>query len=48
MNIARGPEHIDNEGRRAMIGGALSAMLLAGGIIFAAFALVILIIGHMA
>ena len=48
VNIARGPEHIDNEGRRAMIGGALSAMLLAGGIIFAAFALVILIIGHMA
>lgn len=48
VNIARGPEHIDNEGRRAMIGGALSAILLAGGIIFAAFALVILIIGHMA
>ena len=48
VNNARGPEHIDNEGRRAMIGGALSAMLLAGGIIFAAFALVILIIGHLA
>lgn len=41
------PEYIDKEGRRAMIGGALSAMLLVGGILFAAFAAVILIIGHL-
>ena len=43
----RGPEYLDKEGRRAMIGGALSAMLLVGGILFAAFAAVILIIGHL-
>ena len=42
-----GPEHLDKEGRRAMIGGALTAMLLVGGILFAAFAAVILIIGHL-
>ena len=48
INVAHGPEQIDNEGRRAMIGGALSAMLLVGGIMFAAFALLILLIGHLA
>ena len=42
-----GPEYLDKEGRRAMIGGAISAMLLVGGIIAAAFAVIILIIGHM-
>ena len=42
-----GPEYLDNEGRRAMIGGALSAMLLVGGLLAAAFAAVILIIGHL-
>ena len=42
-----GPEYLDKEGRRAMIGGAISAMLLVGGVIFAAFAAVILIIGHL-
>ena len=42
-----GPEYLDKEGRRAMIGGALSAMLLVGGIIAAAFAVIILLIGHM-
>ena len=42
-----GPEYIDREGRRAMIGGAISAMLLVGGIVFALFAVVILIIGHL-
>ena len=43
----RGPEYLDREGRRAMIGGALSAMLLVGGVLFAAFAAVIFIIGHL-
>lgn len=43
----QGPEYLDKEGRRAMIGGALSAMLLVGGLLFAAFAAVILIIGHL-
>lgn len=42
-----GPEQLDSEGRRAMIGGALSAMLLVGGVMFAAFAVLILIIGHL-
>ena len=42
-----GPEYLDKEGRRAMIGGALSAMLLVGGVLAAAFAVVILIIGHL-
>ena len=42
-----GPEYIDKEGRRAMIGGVMSAMLLVGGLLAAAFAVVILIIGHM-
>ena len=42
-----GPEYLDKEGRRAMIGGALSAMLLVGGLIAAAFAVLILIIGHL-
>ena len=45
--FSTGPEYLDKEGRRAMIGGALSAMLLVGGVIFAAFAAVILIIGHL-
>ena len=30
-----------------MIGGAMSAMLLVGGLLFAAFAAVIFIIGHL-
>ncbi len=42
-----GPEYLDKEGRRAMIGGAVSAMLLVGGLLAAAFAVIILIIGHM-
>ena len=42
-----GPEYLDKEGRRAMIGGALSAMLLVGGLLSAAFAAMILIIGHL-
>ena len=42
-----GPEYLDKEGRRAMIGGAVSAMLLVGGLLAAAFAAVILIIGHL-
>ena len=42
-----GPEYLDKEGRRAMIGGALSALLLVGGVLAAAFAAVILIIGHL-
>lgn len=42
-----GPEYLDKEGRRAMIGGALSAMLLIGGLLAAGFAAVILIIGHL-
>ncbi len=46
-SYSSGPEYLDKEGRRAMIGGALSAMLLVGGIIAAAFAVIILIIGHM-
>lgn len=41
------PEILDKEGRRAMMGGVMSAMLLVGGLIFAAFAAVILIIGHL-
>ena len=44
---SRGPEYIDKEGRRAMIGGVMSALLLVGGLLAAAFAAVILIIGHM-
>ena len=42
-----GPEYLDKEGRRAMIGGALSAMPLIGGLFAAAFAALILIIGHL-
>ncbi|MBQ3428206.1 MAG: hypothetical protein IJH28_00370 [Mogibacterium sp.] len=42
-----GPEQLDREGRRAMIGGAMSAVLLVGGLLFAAFAVVIFIIGHL-
>ncbi|MBQ6440685.1 MAG: hypothetical protein IJJ06_11320 [Mogibacterium sp.] len=42
-----GPEYLDKEGRRAMIGGALSAMLLVGGLLAAGFAAVILILGHL-
>ncbi len=45
--FASGPEYLDKEGRRAMIGGALSAMLLIGGLLAAGFALVILLIGHL-
>ena len=45
--FSRGPEYLDKEGRRAMIGGALSALLLVGGVLAAAFAAVILIIGHL-
>lgn len=44
---ASGPERLDKEGRRAMIGGALSAFLLVGGLLAAAFAALILIIGHL-
>ena len=44
---SHGPEYIDKEGRRAMIGGALSAFLLVGGVLAAAFAVLILIIGHL-
>ena len=44
---SEGPEYLDKEGRRAMIGGVVSAMLLVGGLIAAGFAAVILIIGHM-
>ena len=44
---SHGPEYLDKEGRRAMIGGALSALFLVGGVLAAAFAAVILIIGHM-
>ncbi len=43
----QGPEYLDKEGRRAMIGGALSAMLLIGGLLAAGFAAVILILGHL-
>jgi len=42
-----GPEQLDREGRRAAIGGAISAWLLIGGLVFAAFAVVILVIGHL-
>ena len=42
-----GPEYLDKEGRRAMIDGAVSAMLLVGGLLAAAFAVAILIIGHL-
>lgn len=45
--FSSGPEYLDREGRRAMIGGALSAMLLIGGLLAAGFALVILLIGHL-
>ena len=45
--ISSGPEYLDKEGRRAMIGGALSAFLLVGGVMAAAFAVLILIIGHL-
>ena len=44
---SHGPEYIDKEGRRAMIGGVMSAFLLVGGLLAAAFAAVILIIGHL-
>ena len=44
---SHGPEYLDKEGRRAMIGGAVSAMLLVGGLLAAAFAVMILIIGHL-
>ena len=44
---SQGPEFLDKEGRRAMIGGALSAMLLVGGLLAAGFAVAILIIGHL-
>ena len=43
----KGPEYIDKEGRRAMIGGVMSAMLFVGGLLAAAFAVIILLIGHM-
>ncbi len=46
-DFSSGPEYLDKEGRRAMIGGALSAMLLIGGLFAAGFALVILVIGHL-
>jgi hypothetical protein len=46
-SVSSGPENLDNEGRRAMIAGALSAMLLIGGLLAAAFAAIILIIGHL-
>ena len=46
-SFSSGPEYLDKEGRRAMIGGALSAWLLVGGLLAAAFAAVILIIGHL-
>lgn len=47
QSYSTGPEYLDKEGRRAMIGGALSAMLLVGGVLAAAFAVLILIIGHL-
>ena len=40
-----GPE-LDAEGRRALIGGAVSAGLLVAGVIAAAFAILILVITH--
>jgi hypothetical protein len=46
-SYSQGPEYLDKEGRRAMIGGAVSAMLLVGGLLAAGFALVILLIGHL-
>ena len=46
-SYSQGPEYLDKEGRRAMIGGAISAMLLVGGLLAAGFAAVILIIGHL-
>lgn len=46
-SYSNGPEYLDKEGRRAMIGGALSAMLLVGGLLAAGFAVIILIIGHL-
>ena len=46
-SYSKGPEYLDKEGRRAMIGGALSAMLLVGGLLAAGFAVVILILGHL-
>ena len=46
-SYSKGPEYLDKEGRRAMIGGALSAMLLVGGLLAAGFAVAILIIGHL-
>ena len=42
-----GPEYLDKEGRRAMIGGVMSALLLVGGVLAVGFAVVILIIGHL-
>ena len=42
-----GPEYLDKEGRRAMIGGVMSAFLLVGGLLAIGFAAVILIIGHL-
>ena len=46
-SYSHGPEYLDKEGRRAMIGGVMSALLLVGGVLAAAFAAVILIIGHL-
>ena len=46
-SYSHGPEYLDKEGRRAMIGGAMSAMLLIGGLLAAGFAAVILILGHL-
>ena len=46
-SYSQGPELLDKEGRRAMIGGAISAMLLVGGLLAAGFAVMILIIGHL-
>ena len=46
-SYSQGPEFLDKEGRRAMIGGAISAMLLVGGLLAAGFAVMILIIGHL-
>lgn len=42
--IRRDPVQLDREERRAMIGGAVSAALLIGGIIAASFAALIFII----
>lgn len=46
-SFSQGPEYLDKKGRRAMIAGAVSAMLLVGGLLAAGFAVVILIIGHL-